>query len=199
MEISDYSLLNRVFYRWINRTRTHSDSEKDIKTQQMKSLTSYFVSGLFVLFLNGFTVLAATGNDNGLVVKEKDSKTNTKAKKSAHSRKNTYMKRRWGVEILHVRHSAAGYMLEFRYKVHDAEKSKILFKRKIKPILTHIESGAKLIVPTPAKTGALRNSNLPLVGRTYWMFFANPAKLVKQGDHVNIQIGDFLVENLNVE
>jgi len=109
------------------------------------------------------------------------------------------MKREWGIEILYVRQTAAGYMLEFRYKVVDAEKAKPLFERQTKPILTHAESGAQLIVPTPAKTGALRNSNPPLDDHTYWMFFANPGKLVEPGQHVNIQIGDFLVEKLVVQ
>ncbi len=136
---------------------------------------------------------------SGEVKKRTTPELTAKSQEISRSRKNTYIKRRWGVEIIHVRQAAAGYMLEFRYKVHDADKSKILFKRQIKPLLTHIESGAKLIVPTPAKTGALRNSNMPLQGRTYWMFFGNPATLVKKGDHVNIQIGDFLVENLIVE
>jgi len=118
---------------------------------------------------------------------------------ASHPRKNTFMKREWGIEIMFVRQTAAGYMLEFRYKVVDAEKAKALFERQIKPMLTHTESGAKLIVPTPAKTGALRNSNPPKDGNTYWMFFANPGQLVKPGQHVSIEIGDFLAENLVVQ
>jgi len=89
-------------------------------------------------------------------------------------------------------------MLEFRYKVLDADKAKPLFERQTKPVLTHVESGAKLIVPTPAKTGALRNSNPPIAGNTYWMFFANPGKLVQPGDHVNIEIGKFHADGLVV-
>ena len=92
------------------------------------------------------------------------------------------MKRQWGIEILFVRQTSAGYMLEFRYKVLDPEKAAPLFDRQTKPLLTHAKSGAKLIVPTPAKTGALRNSNPPLADHDYWMFFANPGKLVEPGD-----------------
>lgn len=114
-------------------------------------------------------------------------------------REMTYLKRTWGIEILFVRQTAGGYMLEFRYKVIDPEKAMPLFERQTKPILTHVETGAKMIVPTPAKTGALRNSNAPLADHTYWMFFANPGKLVEQGDVVNIDIGKFLVEGLVVE
>ena len=116
-----------------------------------------------------------------------------------HPREKTFMKRKWGVEVLYVRQTAAGYMLEFRYKVLDAEKAKALFERQTKPLLTHVETGARLIVPTPAKTGALRNSNPPLDGHTYWMFFANPGRLVKPGDHVSIDIGEFRVAGLVVQ
>jgi len=119
--------------------------------------------------------------------------------RSHHPRNNTFMKREWGIEILYVRQTAAGYMLEFRYKVVDAEKAKPLFERRTKPLLTHAESGATLVVPTPAKTGALRNSNPPLDGHTYWMFFANPGQLVQPGELVNIEIGDFLAEKLVVQ
>jgi hypothetical protein len=117
----------------------------------------------------------------------------------SHPRQNTFMKRQWGIEIVYVRQTAAGYMLEFRYKVLDAEKAKALFERQTKPVLTHVSSGAKLIVPTPAKTGALRNSNMPIDGHTYWMFFANPGQLVKVGEQVNIEIGDFQAEGLVVQ
>ena len=116
-----------------------------------------------------------------------------------HPRQNTFMKRQWGVEILFVRETSAGYMLEFRYKVLDPDRAKPLFDRQVKPVLTHVASGARFIVPTPAKTGALRNSNPPLAGHTYWMFFANPGKFVKAGDRVTIEIGGFVAENLVVE
>ena len=116
-----------------------------------------------------------------------------------HHRWKTFLKRQWGVEVMYVRQTAAGYMLEFRYRVLDAEKAKPLFERRTKPVLTHGETGAKLIVPTPAKTGALRNSNLPIAGRTYWMFFANPGKLVQPGHHVSVEIGDFRAEGLVVQ
>ena len=116
-----------------------------------------------------------------------------------HPREWTFMKRQWGIEVLFVRQTAAGYMLEFRYKVIDAQKAKPLFDRQTKPLLTHAESGAQLIVPTPAKVGALRNSNTPKDGHTYWMFFANPGKLVQSGERVNIEIGEFLVEGLVVK
>jgi len=124
--------------------------------------------------------------------------TAASAEPARHPREKTFIKRRWGVEVMDVRQTAAGYMLEFRYRVLDAEKAKPLFERQTKPALTHGETGAKLIVPTPAKTGALRHSNPPVAGRTYWMFFANPGKMVKPGQHVSVEIGEFRVDGLVV-
>ena len=116
-----------------------------------------------------------------------------------HPRQKTYMKRQWGVEVLWVRLTAAGNMLEFRYKVLDAEKAKPLFNRQTKPVLIHEKSGSKMMVPTPGKVGALRNSNTPKAGTTYWMFFANPWRYIKPGDQVSIQIGDYLQQHLTVQ
>ncbi|MEZ4236216.1 MAG: hypothetical protein R3F59_08640 [Myxococcota bacterium] len=116
-----------------------------------------------------------------------------------HPREQTYLKRKWGVEVLFVRVSAVGYMLEFRYRVLDAEKAKPLFERQTKPVLVHERTGAELIVPTPPTVGALRNSNPPIAGLTYWMFFANPGKLVQPGDRVSVVIGDYRIDGLVVQ
>ncbi|MBW2257373.1 MAG: hypothetical protein JRI25_22635 [Deltaproteobacteria bacterium] len=116
-----------------------------------------------------------------------------------HPRENTLMKRQWGIEVEYVRQTAGGYMLEFRYRVLDADKAMPLFDRQTKPVLIHAESGAELIVPTPAKVGALRNSNPPRDGQVFWMLFANPGALVKSDDHVSIQIGAFRVDGLVVQ
>ena len=96
----------------------------------------------------------------------------------------------WGVEVVALRLTGAGYMLDFRYKVHDAEKAAELFERVNKPALIHNESGAKLEVPRPAKTGPLRPTNPPEAGRIYFILFSNPG-VVQPGDEVTVQIGDF--------
>ena len=119
--------------------------------------------------------------------------------RASHPRKNTLLKREWGIEIVYVRQTSAGYMLEFRYRVLDAEKAQALFERQTKPVLIHADTGSRFVVPTPAKTGALRNSNPPKDGHTYWMFFANPGKFVDVGDSVSIEIGDFVINNLEVQ
>jgi len=113
--------------------------------------------------------------------------------------KTESMEERWGVEIVWIRQTAAGYMLDFRYRVLDAEKAAPLFKRKTKPYLIHQASGAQFVVPNPPKTGPLRTSDPPKEGITYWMFFANPGRYMKPGDKVTVVIGDFRAENLTVE
>lgn len=96
----------------------------------------------------------------------------------------------WGVEIVALRLTGANYMLDFRYKVLDAELAGELFERANKPVLVHNATGARLEVPRPAKTGPLRPTNPPQAGRTYFMLFANPG-VVHVGDEVTIEIGDF--------
>jgi len=155
-----------------------------------KPLTSGFI--FLCLLLVGSAQAQSTEDKRGV-------KHSAAIKQSHHPRTKTFMKRKWGVEVLFVRQTAAGYMLEFRYKVLDADKAKSLFERQTKPILIHPRTGAELVVPTPAKTGALRNSNPPLVDHTYWMFFANPGKLVKVGEIVNVKIGDFLAKDIVVQ
>ena len=157
-----------------------------------KSLASGFIFLCLLLF---GSATQAQSNEDQNNLRESRASIN----QNHHPRTKTFMKRKWGVEVLFVRQTAAGYMLEFRYKVLDTEKAKSLFERQTKPVLIHTRSGAELVVPTPAKTGALRNSNPPLVDHTYWMFFANPGKFVKVGDKVNIKIGDFLAKDLVVQ
>jgi len=116
------------------------------------------------------------------------------AKAALRARRNiaaTTLKREWGIESLGVHQTSAGYMLQFRYRVLNPKIAKPLFDRKIKPYLIDSATGARVIVPSPDKVGQLRNTNTPETGRTYWMLFANPAKMIKPGSRVHVHIGDF--------
>ena len=104
----------------------------------------------------------------------------------------------WGIELTSLRMSAAGHMVDFRYRVLDSEKAAPLFQRQAKPYLIHQASGKVLAVPNTAKIGSLRNSNSPKQGKVYWMFFGNKG-LVKTGDKVSVVIGDFRADHLVVE
>ncbi len=105
---------------------------------------------------------------------------------------------RWGIKLEGLRLTSAGYMLEFRYRVLDAAKAAPLFVRKTKPILRDEATGAVVVVPTPPKTGALRSSNDPKEGRTYFMLFANPGRFIQRHRDVTVTIGEFSVSGLGV-
>jgi len=107
--------------------------------------------------------------------------------------------KKWGVEVTSIRMTANDHMIDYRYRVLDADKATDLFKRQIKPKLIHQETGKVLVVPETAKLGPLRNSNTPQEGKIYWMFFGNAGDLVKAGDKVTVVIGEFRVEDLVVE
>jgi hypothetical protein len=103
------------------------------------------------------------------------------------------------VKVIGLRPSAAGYMLDFRYRVLDAKKAAELVNRKTKPYLIVEKDGSTLHVPVTSKLGPLRQSaQFPKENRNYFMFFANPGRHVKSGDAVTVVIGDFKAENLIV-
>jgi hypothetical protein len=106
---------------------------------------------------------------------------------------------KWGIELIAMRSTAYGHMIDFRYRVLDAEKAAPLFVRKTKPYLIHQDSGKALAVPNTAKLGSLRNSNIPQQDRTYWMFFGNSQGLIQIGDKVTVAIGDFRAADIEVQ
>ncbi len=108
------------------------------------------------------------------------------------------MAKKWGIEVAAIHTAAAGNMVDFRYKVLDAEKASALFSKKTKPYLIHQKTGKVLEVPRTAKVGPLMSSYHPKQDRIYWMFFGNQTKLVQKGDKVTVVIGDFKAENLVV-
>ncbi|MCK5068952.1 MAG: hypothetical protein KAR01_00360 [Desulfocapsa sp.] len=111
----------------------------------------------------------------------------------------TDLRENWGIEVLGIRSTAAGYMLDFRYRVLDAEKANPLFRRKSRPQLIDQESGAHVGVFSSPKTGPMRTTNVPQAGRNYFILFANPGRYIQPGNRVTISIDDFKVENLVVQ
>ena len=105
----------------------------------------------------------------------------------------------WGIEVEGINLSAAGYMLDFRYKVVDPTKAAHILKRPNESYVIDQSSGRKLLVPRPPKVGSLRQTTLkPEAGRTYFVIFANPGKFVKPGNKIIVAIGDMRIEDLVV-
>ena len=109
------------------------------------------------------------------------------------------MEKKWGVRPLSIRQTADGHMIDFRYRVTDAEKASALFSPTIKPILIDEDTGAVMAVPTVPKVGSMRSTRKPLQDRSYAMLFANPQKHIKPGHRVTVVIGDYRAEHLVVE
>lgn len=147
---------------------------------------SLFLLSSFLFLLNVPTAASASVSEkNGFIQQTEEQKQQ--------------LSDQWGIELVAMRSTAAGHMVDFRYRVLDAEKAAPLFKRQIKPYLIHQTSGKALGVPNTAKIGSLRNSNTPQNGRTYWMFFGNHQRLVQKGDMVTVAIGEFRAADIEVE
>ncbi len=109
---------------------------------------------------------------------------------------------KWGVEVIGINLTSAGYMLDFRFRVVDADKALPLFDHRIKPYVVADKSDIKLPVPMAPKVGAFRPTNRGKnikADKTYYMVFGNPDSYVKPGEKVSVVIGDFRAENLTVQ
>ena len=109
------------------------------------------------------------------------------------------LEEKWGVRPLSIRQTADGHMLDFRYRITDAEKASPLFSSKIKPLIIDEDTGAVMAVPTVPKVGSMRSTRKPLQDRNYAILFANPQKHIKPGHKVTVTIGDYRAEHLVVE
>ncbi len=106
----------------------------------------------------------------------------------------------YGIRVDRVQLASAGYMVDFRYWVTDADKAWSLFRDSRRRELVHEASGARMIVPAPAYVGPMsQTSEKPKQDRRYYVFFGNPGKHVKIGDSVSIFIGDLEIGPLVVQ
>jgi hypothetical protein len=106
----------------------------------------------------------------------------------------------YGVSILGVRMTAAGHMLDFRYRVLDTSKAGRLIRPKMGLALIDQATKAEMSVPVMDKVGALKQTRSHLFpDRTYSVLFSNRAGVVKPGSKVSIQFGDLTLDNLIVE
>jgi hypothetical protein len=106
----------------------------------------------------------------------------------------------WGIKVLDVRLTAAGRMLNFRYRIVHPERASSLVQPKVKPYIIDEKSGMKSAVPNLPKVGSLRQrSKEAKSDRIYFILFSNPGKFIKSGNKVTVVIGDLSIKNLVVE
>ncbi|MEW6252857.1 MAG: hypothetical protein AB1716_19645, partial [Planctomycetota bacterium] len=106
----------------------------------------------------------------------------------------------FGIEPLALRLSAAGQILDFRYRVVDTDRAARCLARDVRPYVLVPGTGARLDVPHMPKIGSLRQ--VPRAadpGRVYFALFVNTERQVQQGDKVTVALGDCVFQELVVE
>ena len=115
----------------------------------------------------------------------------------------TPLEQQWGIQMKGLQATAAGYMLDFRFRVVDKEKAFPLLSRRVKRYVVVEKSGAVLRIPFTDKVGSLRATvrtpNMIKENRIYGSLFANPGQHVKPGDKVTNVIGNFLADQVTVQ
>jgi hypothetical protein len=101
-----------------------------------------------------------------------------------------------GIEVLSVRLSAGGYMLELQYRVVDAELARPLFWGHVRPYVVDQASGTRLSGAGSPDVGPVRA--WPEPNRVYFMFFGNATRIVEAGSRVTVVVGDIRLD-LQVE
>ena len=103
------------------------------------------------------------------------------------------------MEVVSLRKTAAGRMLDFRFRVIDPEKAAPLLSRGTPAYISDTATGAIMPVPI-TKIGSMRQTTRqPEEGRVYFMFFQDAGQQVKSGDKVTVVIGEHRFENLTVQ
>lgn len=105
-----------------------------------------------------------------------------------------------GIEVVSLRLTAAGTMVDLRLRVTDADKAKRVLDGAHRPLLLVKGSDKVLGVPAPAKIGPLKATSGKLeAGRTYFVMFGNPARMLRASQAVDLRFGPYLIPNLVVE
>jgi hypothetical protein len=114
-------------------------------------------------------------------------------------RERSYYQLFFGVDSIAAKAVESGELIKFSYRVLDAEKARPLNDKTNEPVMFDPAIKAKLVIPSLEKVGQLRQSSTPEAGKSYWMAFSNPGRVVKRGDRVSVIIGQFHIEGLVVE
>lgn len=106
----------------------------------------------------------------------------------------------WGIEPVHLRITAEGYMMEFRYKVLDEHKALILADRKYFPSMLSMKSKARFSVPYGSTVGYLKSNRKFLKkGKNYIAMFSNENRHMLPGDKVKIVVNGQVTPELAID
>lgn len=147
-------------------------------------------------------VIALALNGCATVSEKKGAEPVTQVEEQPKIAEQLSIEEKWGIKILSISQTAAGYMLDFRYRILDPDKASVLAHPKYQANLIDQASGRILSVPVSPKVGSLRGiakHEKPKANRNYYVLFMNPNKFVKPGNKVTVIIGDFKVKDMVVE
>jgi hypothetical protein len=108
----------------------------------------------------------------------------------------------YGITIEGLRLSAAGSMLDLRYRVLDADKAAPLLNGKTQLFLLDEARNARLGVPNTPTLGRIRQTarnNVIYTDRSYFVMFGNPGKAIQSGDTVALLMGQIRITDLTVQ
>ncbi len=100
----------------------------------------------------------------------------------------------YGIRVTLLGVTAAGGMVDFRFRVLDLEKIEPLLKDSLRmPRLMAEDSGT--LLPEPMHRDLMKHQKLKK-GNVYFMLFPNTRDVVKKGRPVSLIIGDLRLEHL---
>ncbi len=108
----------------------------------------------------------------------------------------------FGIQVEGLHLTAAGSMLDFRYRVLDTQKAAPFLNGKIQPYLLDEARSAKLGVPNTPTLGRIRQTsrnNVIHTDRSYFIMFGNPGKALQSGDKVALLLGQVKITDLTVQ
>jgi hypothetical protein len=108
----------------------------------------------------------------------------------------------YGIKVEGLHLTAAGSMLDFRYRVLDSQKAAPFLNGKIQPYLLDEARSAKLGVPNTPTLGRIRQTSRNGVihtDRSYFIMFGNPGKALQSGDKVTLLLGQVKITDLTVQ
>jgi len=104
-----------------------------------------------------------------------------------------------GVEIVSLRPTLAGRLMDFRFRVVDPEKAIPVLNRQNRAYLVDETTGVRMEVPF-TKVGSMRQTTpSPEKGRVYYMLFNAAGRRVSPGDKFTVVVGNHRFENLTVQ
>jgi|WetSurMetagenome_2_1015567.scaffolds.fasta_scaffold200851_2 hypothetical protein len=104
------------------------------------------------------------------------------------------LEERFGIRVTLIGVTAAGGMVDFRFKVLDQEKARVLTQEHdLMPVLNVQNTDTRLAMPGGMHSMTLQN------GKVYYILFGNPKGEVKPGTPISVAFGDMQLEAIQAQ